>query len=219
MAPITENELKVDGTHWSRLSRRFVAPSTMTPSFCWKPSISESSWLIVWFAYGWIWELVRLAPTVSISSMKITHGARILAASVENVTHEVRFSECKTKFQKQQGSELIFFSLNGTVWTNFSEIRIKIQKFSFQENVSEMWSAESQPSPSGYGCWNQNISRYLHKCHGWCCPGSQWSQVISNHVFQYASTHGSLSSTRKDFNTFAISVLRNDYQTNMIKVI
>ena len=45
------------------------------------PSISDSSWLIVWLAYGCICELVLFAPTVSISSMNIIHGVRILAAS------------------------------------------------------------------------------------------------------------------------------------------
>lgn len=48
------------------------------------PSISESSWLIVWLAYGCICELVLFAPTVSISSINIIHGVRILAASAKS---------------------------------------------------------------------------------------------------------------------------------------
>ena len=47
------------------------------------PSISDSSWLMVWLAYGCNTELVLFAPTESISSMKITHGARSFAASAE----------------------------------------------------------------------------------------------------------------------------------------
>lgn len=45
------------------------------------PSISASNWLTVWLAYGCIAELVRFWPTESISSMKITQGARVLATA------------------------------------------------------------------------------------------------------------------------------------------
>jgi len=38
---------------------------------------------MVWLAYGCNTELVRFAPTESISSIKMTHGARSFAASVQ----------------------------------------------------------------------------------------------------------------------------------------
>lgn len=65
----------------SKSSNRFVAPITMMPSFWLKPSISESSWLIVWFANGWSEFETRFEPTESISSMKTIHGALFLARS------------------------------------------------------------------------------------------------------------------------------------------
>jgi hypothetical protein len=40
---------------------------------------------MVWLAYGWSTELVLFAPTESISSMKITHGALSFAASANKM--------------------------------------------------------------------------------------------------------------------------------------
>jgi len=63
------------------------------------PSISDSSWLIVWLAYGCICELVLFAPTVSISSMKTIQGVRILAASAVNINKP--FLRCSTEQETQ----------------------------------------------------------------------------------------------------------------------
>mmetsp|Transcript_7249 Transcript_7249/g.20544 ORF Transcript_7249/g.20544 Transcript_7249/m.20544 type:complete len:293 (-) Transcript_7249:389-1267(-) len=58
----------------SRLSGKLVAPTTMIPSFCLKPSISTRSWFSVILRYCWSLGL-RLPPTASISSMKTMEGA------------------------------------------------------------------------------------------------------------------------------------------------
>mmetsp|Transcript_27280 Transcript_27280/g.83748 ORF Transcript_27280/g.83748 Transcript_27280/m.83748 type:complete len:228 (-) Transcript_27280:903-1586(-) len=69
----------------SSASGKFVAPRTMTPAFCSKPSISTSNWFSVIFmaccSLRW-----RDAPMASISSMNTIHGARFLAASNKSRT-------------------------------------------------------------------------------------------------------------------------------------
>lgn len=96
-------------TYLSKASAKFVAPITMTPSLglnlksskyynktcvisfkkkkCNKkpltyPSISASSWLMVCREYGCIGDSILFPPTLSSSSINITHGALALASSV-----------------------------------------------------------------------------------------------------------------------------------------
>mmetsp|Transcript_6268 Transcript_6268/g.20610 ORF Transcript_6268/g.20610 Transcript_6268/m.20610 type:complete len:228 (+) Transcript_6268:601-1284(+) len=69
----------------SRDSGKLVAAMTMTPVFCWNPSISTSSWFSVIFiaccSFG-----LRCDPMASISSMKMMHGERFLAAEKRSRT-------------------------------------------------------------------------------------------------------------------------------------
>ncbi len=98
-------------TYLSKASAKFVAPITMTPSLglnlknikilksdlcnffqkeeikCNKkqltyPSISASSWLMVCREYGCMGDSILFPPTLSSSSINITHGALALASSV-----------------------------------------------------------------------------------------------------------------------------------------
>ena len=54
----------------SRLSNRFVAAITITPSLVWNPSISANNWLIVWLAYG-LPEFILLPVSLIISLVKL----------------------------------------------------------------------------------------------------------------------------------------------------
>mmetsp|Transcript_50511 Transcript_50511/g.109510 ORF Transcript_50511/g.109510 Transcript_50511/m.109510 type:complete len:301 (-) Transcript_50511:162-1064(-) len=71
----------------SSASGKLVAARTMTPVFCWKPSISTSSWLSVIFiaccSFG-----LRCEPMASISSMKTMHGAFFLACEKRSRTRD-----------------------------------------------------------------------------------------------------------------------------------
>lgn len=75
------------------------------------PSISDSNWFIVWFAYGWRTEFVRLAPTESISSINITAGALSFAASKSKSSSSI---SCEAICAIQSGSARI------TYWTSLS---------------------------------------------------------------------------------------------------
>jgi len=98
-SPVTSERSKNSGPYWQSnpiITQEDITSRNVTFWFCsnwfirnlrlWSnthPSISDSSWLMVWLAYGCNTELVLFAPTESISSMKITHGARSFAASAE----------------------------------------------------------------------------------------------------------------------------------------
>ena len=74
----------------SRMSSRFVAAMTMTPSLFVKPSISTSSWLRVCSLSSCPPPRPepRWRPTASISSMKMMAGATFLAWSKRSRTRE-----------------------------------------------------------------------------------------------------------------------------------
>mmetsp|Transcript_32540 Transcript_32540/g.85518 ORF Transcript_32540/g.85518 Transcript_32540/m.85518 type:complete len:242 (+) Transcript_32540:1324-2049(+) len=64
----------------SSASGKLVAASTITPAFCWNPSISTRSWLRVIFIACWSFGL-RCDPMASISSMKMIAGELASASS------------------------------------------------------------------------------------------------------------------------------------------
>ena len=74
----------------SRMSTRFVAASTMMPSFTPKPSISTSSWLSVCSRSSWPPPIPvpRRLATASISSMNTIQGEFFFASSNRSRTRE-----------------------------------------------------------------------------------------------------------------------------------
>ena len=73
--------------NYNTVFRSWQTPSDMVSH----PSISASSWLMVWLAYGWNVLLVRFPPTLSISSINITLGATFFASAA---TNQVKHSDC-----------------------------------------------------------------------------------------------------------------------------